>query len=56
MQHSTAIGTAGGTLLAIITINANTIISTAIVAAVGATVSFFTSLLLKWLIQKFNKK
>lgn len=50
MTHSTAYGTAGGTILALITVNANTIIATVIVAVVGATASFFTSLFFKWLV------
>ena len=46
MTNSTAYGTAGGIVLSIITTSGNT----AIIAAVGATVSFFVSLYFKWLL------
>lgn len=54
-QHSTAIGTIGGTLMAIITVNATTIVATVIVAAIGAITSFFVSLFLKWMTSKVIK-
>lgn len=51
MTNSTAAGTVGGTLLSIVAIPSSTMITTVVVACVGATVSFFMSLLLKnaWL-------
>ncbi len=59
-EHSTIIGTLGGTFLALITVNAGTIVASVTVAAVGATTSFFVSLFLKWITEKiktkFNKK
>ena len=47
MDNSTAAGTAGGTILSIVAIPSSTIISTILIAVIGATVSFFVSLLLK---------
>jgi len=55
MDNNTTIGTIGGTIFALITINADTIISTIIVAILGAVTSFFTSLLLKELIKNIKK-
>jgi len=47
--HSTAIGTATGTVLTLaVNINSQDFTKTAILAAVGATVSFIVSLALKW--------
>ena len=56
MEHSTSIGTIGGTLLTIITVGANTVVATVIVAIIGATTSFFVSLLLKWVTTKVKAK
>lgn len=48
MAHTTA-GTIGGTLLALIAIPMSTIYTTIFLAILGATVSYGTSLFLKWL-------
>ncbi len=48
MAH-TAIGTIGGTLLVLISIPVSTILSTVILAMIGASISYATTLFLKWL-------
>jgi hypothetical protein len=52
-QHSTAVGTAGGTIVTVAFTHQQDILKTIILAAVGATVSFFVSyglkILLKWI-------
>lgn len=53
-NDSTVIGTIGGTLLTIFSVNANTLINTIIVAIVGATTSFLVSLFLKWSVNKIK--
>lgn len=55
MDNNTAIGTVGGTVFALITINSDTIASTILVAILGATTSFFTSLFLKYLLREVKK-
>ena len=54
MQHSTAIGTGGGTLLSVIL--GGTFLTTCITAAIGATVAFFISLFWKWLMSDLNER
>ena len=54
-NNDTIIGTIGGTLLSIIAIPTQTIVTTIIVAVIGATVSFFTSLILKEIYKRFKK-
>jgi mannitol-specific phosphotransferase system IIBC component len=57
MDHSIRNGTISGTLLTIATtINTGDIFKTAILAAVGAVVSFIISLVLKKAVKQFNKK
>jgi hypothetical protein len=58
MTNSTAAGTIGGTLLSIVAIPSSTVITTVIIACIGATVSFFMSILLKavWLYFTKNKE
>lgn len=49
----TRVGTAGGTLLVIIlNINGGEIVKTAVLACVGAVVSFFVSIVLKWMVKR----
>jgi len=58
MNHSnhTIAGTAGGTLFSALMIQAGDIIHTAILAAVGASVSFIVSLVLRRLIEALRRK
>jgi len=50
MRHELRLGTAAGTLLSALPhIGTDELLKTAILAAVGATVSFMVSLLLRWL-------
>jgi len=54
--HSTAIGIAGGTLAGVAeTIGSGDVLKTLLMATIGATVSFFVSLLLKKLIRFFEE-
>lgn len=62
MQHhfeldmGTKAGTVGGTLLTIIcNVHLVDLTRTAVLAAVGATVSFAVSIFLRWVIRKFKK-
>lgn len=57
-NHSTIIlGTLGGTILSITAIpNTTTIISTIILAIIGTSVSFFTTVGIKYLWNKYIKK
>jgi hypothetical protein len=56
LDNSTKAGTAGGTLLTIIGfINSADILKTAVLAAVGALVSFCMTVLLQFLIKYFKK-
>lgn len=59
-DHSMGIGTRagiiGGTLLSImVNISSGDLISTAVLAALGAVVSFFVSIILKWLIKQIKR-
>jgi uncharacterized membrane protein len=55
-DHSTALGTTTGTALTIFaTIDLQDILKTAILALVGATVSFLVSVFLKWVWKKVGK-
>jgi hypothetical protein len=55
-DNNTKAGTAGGTLLTIIGfINTSDIVKTAVLAAVGALVSFSMTVLLQFLIKHFKK-
>jgi uncharacterized membrane protein YgaE (UPF0421/DUF939 family) len=55
-NDSTVIGTAGGTLLALFAIPASSIITTVILAIIGATTSFVVSILLKEVYLYFKNK
>ena len=55
--HAIKEGTAGGVLLVVlIEIDAAALIQTAILASVGAVVSFTVSMVLRWLIKKVRRK
>ncbi len=55
-DNSTKAGTAGGTLLTIFAnINSSDILKTAVLAALGAIVSFSVTILLKFLIKRLKK-
>lgn len=55
-EYSTLLGTATGTVLTIIVnISSQDILKTAILAMVGAVVSFCVSYFLKWLVRKLKK-
>jgi mannitol-specific phosphotransferase system IIBC component len=55
-DNTTKAGTAGGTLLSIFAnINSGDVLKTAILAAIGAVVSFSVTLLLKLLIKRLKK-
>lgn len=61
MEHSndntTLIGTVSGTILSVVTMfDVEDIINTIILAAIGATVSFLVSRLLKWVRKKARGK
>jgi hypothetical protein len=57
LDTGTKAGTAGGTLLTIVcNIHLADLSRTAVLAAVGAGVSFTVSIFLKWLINKLKKK
>jgi hypothetical protein len=56
MPHSTPISTIGGTILALITIPSTTIVSTIIIASIGAITSFFVSLALRKIWNKVTKQ
>ena len=56
-NHSTLIATITGTLLSVIVnIDLQDITKTAVLAAVGAVVSFSVSVFLKWLVKYLTKK
>ena len=56
LDMGTRAGTIGGTLLTIIcNIHLADLTRTAVLAAVGATVSFAVSIFLRWLIRKFKR-
>ncbi|HVT85820.1 MAG TPA: hypothetical protein VHD35_11515 [Chitinophagaceae bacterium] len=55
-DNTTKAGTAGGTLLSIFAnINSGDLLKTAILAAIGAVVSFSVTLLLKLLVKRLKK-
>ena len=55
-DNTTKAGTAGGTLLTIMAnINQADLLKTAILAALGAIVSFAVTIILKFLIKRFKK-
>lgn len=55
MPNSTQLGTLGGTFLSIVpNVTSADLLQTAVLAFVGAVVSFFVSVLLKWLLK--NRK
>lgn len=55
-DHSTLLGTATGTVLTIIVnISSQDVLKTAILAMVGAVVSFCVSYFLKWFFRKLKK-
>ncbi len=55
-QHSTLLGTVSGTVLTVLAnIDSQDITKTAVLAAIGAAVSFCVSLGLKWLVGKLKK-
>ena len=55
-DHSTALGTASGTVLTVLaTIDMQDILKTVILAMIGATVSFGVTLFLKWIWMQKNK-
>ena len=54
---NTIAGTAGGTLLVVLLhIQADELLQTVLLAAVGAVVSYSTSVFLKWVIGRFKKE
>ena len=55
IHSGTKAGTAGGTLLAVLTnIDPSDLVRTCILAAIGASVSFGMSLFWKWVVRKFR--
>lgn len=57
MGTGTKIGTAGGTLLSVLAnITSGDLLHTAILAAVGAVVSFSVSMVLKWLVKFIQQR
>lgn len=55
-NHGTVAGTAGGTLLTIFAnIHSEDIVKTAVLACIGAVVSFAISVLMKWISKKILK-
>ncbi|MBC7606964.1 MAG: hypothetical protein H7199_08410 [Burkholderiales bacterium] len=55
-NHSTLVGTAGGTLLSIVpNIYSADVLKTVILAALGAVISFVISLVLKLLLKQYKK-
>lgn len=52
MNNGTRAGTFGGTLLSVfVNLDSSDFLRTAVLAAIGAVVSFFVSLLLKWILK-----
>ena len=49
-------GTVGGLLLVLLSINRQVLVETVVLAAAGAIVSFTTSMVLKWLVQRWRIK
>ena len=56
-QHSTLLGTVSGTVLTVLAnIGSQDIAKTAVLAAIGAAVSFFVSVVLKWMFKQIKNK
>ena len=55
IKEPTTAGTAGGLLLVLVQVSSTEILKTAVLAAVGAFVSFSLSVGLKWLLQQLRK-
>jgi mannitol-specific phosphotransferase system IIBC component len=56
-DHTTAIGTTGGTVLTVLfNIHSEDIVQTIFLAIVGAIVSFFVSLILKSIVKAFKNR
>jgi mannitol-specific phosphotransferase system IIBC component len=56
-QSGTTAGTIGGTLLVfLLQINSAELLKTIVLAAIGATVSFSVSMVLKWVVRKVRRK
>ncbi|HMK03286.1 MAG TPA: hypothetical protein VK489_03805 [Ferruginibacter sp.] len=54
---NTFAGTVGGTMLVVLLkINIEELQTTAVLAAVGATVSFGTSMIFKYIVKRYNRK
>ena len=55
IESGTILGTVSGTVLTVaVNVGSSDILKTAILASLGAVVSFSVSLLLKWLVKKFK--
>ena len=54
--HDKIAGTIGGTLIAIVGLPFTTIASTVVLGIIGATASFLTSMLLKYLVERYKNK
>jgi hypothetical protein len=55
IESGTILGTVSGTVLTVaVNIGSSDILKTAILASLGAVVSFSVSLLLKWLVKRFK--
>lgn len=56
IEHVTLLGTVSGTALTVVVnIGSSDIIKTAVLAAIGAVVSFGVSVVLKWLTKRLKK-
>ena len=56
IESGTILGTVCGTVLTVmVNIGSSDLIKTAVLAALGAVVSFSVSVLLKWIYQKFKR-
>lgn len=54
-SHTTAIGTISGTVLTIlVNVGVHDIIKTIVLASIGAVVSFFITISLKWIVKKIK--
>jgi ABC-type Fe3+ transport system permease subunit len=50
------VGTIGGSVLAFMSIPFTSILTTMVLAIVGSTVSYFTSMLLKYLVHRYKER
>lgn len=50
------VGTIGGTLLAFMSIPFTSIVTTILLAILGSSVSYFTSMLLKYIVEGYKKR